>query len=210
MKLYLALDTATARPTLALGTPAEPGTDLAVASRHELSREIERVAAGLLAGRGVSPRDLAGVVVADGPGSFTGLRIGIAFAKGLCRAARLPLLAAPSLQGAARAAAPDGFAVLAEYEALRGDVFRAVYRFHAGAVDVLLAPELTDSQAPVPGEVAVRAGESSASAAALIGLVGIPDGAAQVPDPASWEPAYGRRAEAEARRLAREDRARGP
>jgi len=127
--LYLALDTATDRPTLALGTPADPGADLALPGRRELSRDIGRLAAELLAGRGMRAANLAGVVVADGPGSFTGLRIGVAFAKGLCRAAGLPLLALPSLLGAARAAAPDGTPVLVTYDALRGDVFGAAYRF---------------------------------------------------------------------------------
>jgi len=202
--LYLALDTATDRPTLALGTPDDPGADLALPGRRGLSRDIERVVAALLGSRGARVQGLAGVVVADGPGSFTGLRIGIAFAKGLCRAAAVPLLAAPSLLGAARAAAPDGLAVLVAYDALRGDVFRAAYRFGAGGVEELLAPELAPAHSPVPGAIALRAGEAAASAAALIRLVGVVGGARAVADPAPWEPAYGRRAEAEVRLRARQ------
>ncbi len=204
MTLYLALDTATDRPTLALGTPADPGADLALPGRRELSRDIGRLAAELLAGRGMRAANLAGVVVADGPGSFTGLRIGVAFAKGLCRAAGLPLLALPSLLGAARAAAPDGTPVLVTYDALRGDVFRAAYRFDAGGVEVLLAPELAPAHSPVPAAIVLHAGEAAASAAALIRLVGVVGGARAVADPAPWEPAYGRLAEAEARLRARQ------
>lgn len=204
MTLYLALDTATDRPTLALGTPADPGADLALPGRHELSRDIERAAAALLGSRGARAQGLAGVVVADGPGSFTGLRIGIAFAKGLCRAAGVPLLAAPSLLGAARAAAPDGSAILVAYDALRGDVFRAAYRFGAGGVEVLLAPELAPAHSPAPAVIVLHAGEAAASAAALIRLVGVVGGARVVADPAPWEPAYGRLAEAEARLRARQ------
>jgi tRNA threonylcarbamoyladenosine biosynthesis protein TsaB len=210
MTLYLALDTATGRPTLALGTPADPGADIPLPGRRELSRDIERLAAGLLGARGARVQGLAGVVVADGPGSFTGLRIGIAFAKGVCRAVGVPLLAAPSLLGAARAAAPDGAAALVAFDALRGDVFRAAYRFGAGGVEVLLAPELARAEDPEPPGIAVRAGEAAASAAALIRLIGVAGGAEAVADPASWEPSYGRLAEAEARRLGRQAGERRP
>ncbi len=202
--LYLALDTATDSPSLAVGSPDDPGPDLRLADRHQLSREIERAAASLLADRAARPRDLAGVIVADGPGSFTGLRIGVAFAKGLCRAAGLPLAAAPSLLGAALAASGGRGTVLAAYDALRGDVYRALYRFGPGAVEVVTPPERVAADAPEPAGPAplVRAGARHASAAALIRLLSCQGAVAPVAAPESWEPVYGRLAEAEARRRA--------
>lgn len=202
MAYYLALDTATDRPSLALGSPDAPGEDLSVPSRHELSRQIERLVGALLSERGVAARELAGVAVADGPGSFTGLRIGIAFAKGLCRAASLRLLAAPSLMGAARAAARGSEPVVAEYDALRGEVYRAAYRF-GPTVEVLAAPALVASGSPLGYAAGSYATAAHASAASLLRLVGVPGGAVAVADPSAWEPAYGRPAEAEARYRAR-------
>ncbi|HTT67930.1 MAG TPA: tRNA (adenosine(37)-N6)-threonylcarbamoyltransferase complex dimerization subunit type 1 TsaB [Gemmatimonadales bacterium] len=212
---YLALDTATDVPTLALGSPDAPGEDLRIASRRDLSRDVERVAAELLARRGARVRDLAGVIVADGPGSFTGLRIGIAFAKGLCRAAGLALASAPSLLGAALAASGGRGTVLVEYDAQRGDRYRAVYRFAdappdrrgvtgSARVEVLAAPTLVPGDAPPPSlPDLVRAGAAHASAACLIRLGAVAGGLAGIAAPDAWEPAYGRLAEAEARYRAR-------
>ena len=138
--------------------------------------------------------------VASGPGSFTGLRIGIAFAKGIARALNIPLLVAPSMMGAAWNAGRGR--VVVEYDALRGDVYRAIYQFDAGAVQTIEAPAVVSVGAPVPGG-AGRRSAADASAAALLGLVGLKGGAASVDDPGAWQPAYGRPAEAEARRLAR-------
>jgi tRNA threonylcarbamoyladenosine biosynthesis protein TsaB len=205
VKPVLALDTATVRATFAAGMPGSFVADEAITERRELSRALESVAAEVLRAAGLSPRDLGAVVVADGPGSFTGLRIGIAFAKGLCRALGVPLLAAPSLLGAARAVSAGAGTVLAEYDALRGDVYRAVYRFGADdAVTVIQAPTLVPRSAPVL-ELA-RASEREASAAALLRLAAAPGGLTPIVDPAGWEPAYGRPAEAEARLLARHAR----
>lgn len=155
------------------------------------------------------------MIVADGPGSFTGLRIGIAFAKGLCRAAGLRLLAAPSLLGAAFAATGGRGTALAAYDAQRGDEYRALYRFTAeraagaaGAartvVEVLAAPALVPGGAPAaPAPDLVRAGAAHASAAALVRLVDAAGGVVELAAPDAWEPAYGRLAEAEARLRAR-------
>ena len=213
--MYLAFDTATDVPSLAVGSPDAPGDDVRLASRRDLSRDIEHATAALLARRGVGLADLAGVVVADGPGSFTGLRIGIAFAKGVCRARGLPLLAAPSMLGAAFAVAGGAGAVLVEYDALRGDVYRAVYRFAsavsgvgpgvASAVAVLEAPALVPRDAPPPAHARlIRAGAAHASAGALIGLHGLAGALATIESPDRWEPSYGRLAEAEVRRRAAE------
>ena len=207
-EIYLALDTATDRPTLALGTPEAPGENVAASHRRDLSRDIDRLARELLASRGVAARQLAGIVVADGPGSFTGLRIGIAFAKGLARVLGVPLLTAPSMLGAAHAVtarlpvSASARLVVVEYDALRGEVYRAVYRFDPGSIEVVERPSLRRSGDAAPTQ-ARRAGDRDASAAALLSLVGSAGGAQAVPQPASWEPDYGRPAEAEARRLAR-------
>jgi tRNA threonylcarbamoyl adenosine modification protein YeaZ len=214
---YLALDTATDTPSVAVGIPGEAVADVRLSGRRELSREIERLVERLLSARGFVAPDLAGVIVADGPGSFTGLRIGIAFAKGLCRAAGLPLLAGPSLLGAALAACGGEGTVLAEYDALRGDVYRAVYRFTrpsvgkpsgrgvtAGVVEVLAAPALVPRDAPWPPYPALlRADAGLASAASLVGLHAFAGGLALLDPPDAWEPAYGRLAEAEVRYRAR-------
>jgi tRNA threonylcarbamoyladenosine biosynthesis protein TsaB len=60
------------------------------ARRH--ARDVAPVTAGLLAERGWSPRDLAGVVVGLGPGSYTGLRVGIMSARTLAYATGCALI----------------------------------------------------------------------------------------------------------------------
>ena len=52
----------------------------------------------LLEGLSLEPADLAGVVVSRGPGSCTGLRVGVSAAKGLCMALNIPLLSVGSLE----------------------------------------------------------------------------------------------------------------
>jgi tRNA threonylcarbamoyladenosine biosynthesis protein TsaB len=204
----MAIDSATDVPTFAVGTPAAPGDEVRMEDRRALSRDIERVLAAVLAARGVRARDLAAVLVADGPGSFTGLRIGAAFAKGLCRALGVPLLSAPSLLGAAaHAVRASGRTMPVEvevrYDALRGECFRARYLFGARGVQVLVAAALAPGGS-APGTTAagvLAAGAADASAAALLGLVGWKGGPALVAAPGGWEPVYGRPAEAEARRI---------
>ena len=207
--MILALDTATDVPSLALGTPEAPGEDLRLPDRRDLSRHIGREVAGLLAARGAGPQDIASVIVADGPGTFTGLRIGTAFAKGLCRALGVPLLAAPSLVGAAVHAARRSGAVLpldvvVRYDALRGEWYRAVIRVSASGVLVLVPPGLSPSigGGEPSGPGSIEATERDASASALLSCVGLRGGPVAVERPGAWEPVYGRLAAAETKRLA--------
>jgi tRNA threonylcarbamoyladenosine biosynthesis protein TsaB len=207
VSLHLAIDTATARASLAVGTPRGVATLRVIEGRRDLSRAIERVSAELLEAADARARDLAGVVVADGPGSFTGLRIGVAFAKGVCRALGVPLLAVPSLMGAARAALEGAGTVLAHYDALRGEAYRALYAFAAdGSVTVLEPPAIVASAALAAPPGSHLASEREASAAALLKLVGVLGGALALDDPSTWVPAYGRPAEAEARLRERQSR----
>lgn len=60
-------------------------------------RTLGRELAGILSGSGVSVEELGLIVVSGGPGSFTGLRIGMSTAKGISAGRRLPLVAVPTL-----------------------------------------------------------------------------------------------------------------
>lgn len=69
---------------------------------------------------GITVRDLGGIAALRGPGSFTGLRIGLATVLGLHQALGVPATALPSLQVMAAVAA-EGRTVIAAVDALRGD-----------------------------------------------------------------------------------------
>ncbi|MDB4949637.1 MAG: tRNA N6-adenosine(37)-N6-threonylcarbamoyltransferase complex dimerization subunit TsaB, partial [Gemmatimonadetes bacterium] len=78
---------------------------------------------------GLAPADLRGVVVAGGPGSFTGLRIAAATAKGLVAALGVPMFAYSGLLAAAAGHWGAGRPVCALFDARRRDVYLACYRF---------------------------------------------------------------------------------
>lgn len=104
----------------------------------------------MLGRAGARPANLAAVVVGIGPGSFTGLRIGLATAKGLCYAARVPLVGASSLAAMALAAvdeAEEGGLLVPCLDARKGEVYCGFYRRRGGRVEAegpeaVLAPEL--------------------------------------------------------------------
>ncbi|RZK23712.1 MAG: tRNA (adenosine(37)-N6)-threonylcarbamoyltransferase complex dimerization subunit type 1 TsaB [Hymenobacter sp.] len=87
----------------------------------------------LVANTGHTVRDLAAVAVSDGPGSYTGLRIGAAAAKGLCFALDVPLVAVGTLpalahQVAARIPHADRYLYAPMLDARRQEVYTALYR----------------------------------------------------------------------------------
>ena len=85
--------------------------------------------------------DLTAVAVSEGPGSFTGLRIGMAAAKGLALSLSLPLIAVPTFDAiAARVAAglspgtPEDLAVV--FDARRDDVYIGIYQLQHGRAEL--------------------------------------------------------------------------
>jgi tRNA threonylcarbamoyladenosine biosynthesis protein TsaB len=80
----------------------------------------------------LGPERLSGVAVATGPGSFTGLRIGMAVAKGLVMAQRVPLVGIPTLDVLASAQGHDRRPLAAVLRAGRGRICVAIYRWRFG------------------------------------------------------------------------------
>ncbi len=77
---------------------------------------------------GLAPRDLELITVTTGPGSFTGLRIGIATAKGLSYALGCALVGVPTLDALAYGACQPSGLVVPALDARRREVYAAVYR----------------------------------------------------------------------------------
>ena len=83
--------------------------------------------------------DLTAVVVAHGPGSFTGVRVGLSAAKGLSEAGGVPLIAVSQL--ALLAAGAEGEVVYAVLDAGRGEFYFGEYRGHECLREALLTGE---------------------------------------------------------------------
>ncbi len=71
--------------------------------------------------------DLDAVAISQGPGSYTGLRIGVSTAKGLCYGLDIPLIAIPSLQSLAALAKWDDGLICPMFDARRMEVYSALY-----------------------------------------------------------------------------------
>jgi len=90
-------------------------------------------AGGLLARCGLAWTDLDGIAVSVGPGSFTGLRIAVAFAKGLAFAGGLRVAAVSTLEALACVAeAPVGARVCAALDARKHEVYAALFEVVSG------------------------------------------------------------------------------
>jgi tRNA threonylcarbamoyladenosine biosynthesis protein TsaB len=100
----------------------------------------------MLADAGWTPESLEALAVAVGPGSFTGLRIGLAAVKGLALALGLPVAAVPTLDAMAASLPFAALPVCPVLDARKGEVYACLYRWDAGVMRrewdyVALAPE---------------------------------------------------------------------
>ena len=97
------------------------------------SQTLLPMAAGLLEQCGLKPQDLDLIAVAAGPGSFTGLRIGVAAAKGLAWAAELPCAGCSTLEAMAWSLAGFQGEVCAAMDARRHQVYNARFQVNGTA-----------------------------------------------------------------------------
>ena len=227
---WLALDTATDVASVAVGRggeggsrsvgPPQAGSHVQGARRH--AAEIIRLIDFALGRVGIRSAELDGIVVGDGPGSFTGLRIGWAAAKGLAQEAGLDVVASLPL---------GPVPIAACFDALRGQVYGAQYVIHPDRVETLVAPavltiaDLASAAPAIPrlvvGDGATRYREAVVewcgtapvplealppTATLLLSLRSRAGAGRAIEDLTTAEPTYGRPAEAQARWEARHGR----
>lgn len=205
----LAFDTSGPAGSVAVGRGGEVLARVALERRSEHAARLVPAIADALTACGLAARDVEGVVVGEGPGSFTGVRVAAATAKGLSRALAVPVWAVSSLAGTAlaRGDAPVRYAL---FDARHDRVYGACYRVD-DVVEVVVEPHaglLTDALEGAP-ESAVFVGGGAVRHRAAIeragfavedgdalgvaeGLLAFRRGAALAPivEPAAWEPRY--------------------
>ncbi|MGH7524982.1 MAG: tRNA (adenosine(37)-N6)-threonylcarbamoyltransferase complex dimerization subunit type 1 TsaB [Gemmatimonadales bacterium] len=219
--ITLALDTATDRCSVAVsdGTRTAAG-QVDGARRHAGS--LLGLIDSALGELDASPAAIGRIIMADGPGSFTGLRVAAAVAKALSWHRQLEWRVAPSLLArAAQHVPPRGGVVVAASDALRGELYAACWRFGPGwlerlgsaaramppeslkqwaSVDVVVGsipPTLVDRVKAATNCEPIVGEAALPHAATLLALVTIPGATTLVSDAAAWAPEYGRPAEAQ-------------
>ena len=86
----------------------------------------------------VKKNELEGVAVSIGPGSFTGLRIGLAAAKMMAYALHIPLIAVPTLEALAHHTICEGVRLVPMMDAQKGNVYAQEFAWEAGAEELTL------------------------------------------------------------------------
>jgi tRNA threonylcarbamoyladenosine biosynthesis protein TsaB len=158
--IVLALDTSTLTASCAVvrATDGDAGVTVLAAEDGPASAHSERIlplVARVAAAAGVAPSAFDAFAVGAGPGSFTGLRIGMATAKGLAFAAGRPLWVVSSLAALALDLAELGDAALyvPVLDARRGEIYAGFYA-RGGNVVTAVAPERVIPPAELPALVA--------------------------------------------------------
>jgi tRNA threonylcarbamoyladenosine biosynthesis protein TsaB len=217
----LALETSTLAGGIALvdgeRTVGEYVLNVRITHSERLMPAVDRV----LTDAGWTARDLEGLAVAIGPGSFTGLRIGLSVAKGLAFALRIPVAAVPTLDAMAAAFPFARYPVCPVVDARRDEVYCSLYRWNDARMHrewdyLALSPEALAARLREP---AVIVGDPVASIPSPFARRLPPEGRAQsvvavahlgrqrlavgeTVAPADLVPLYLRRPEAELRRRA--------
>jgi tRNA threonylcarbamoyladenosine biosynthesis protein TsaB len=223
----LAIDSSTRAAYVAVEVDGRLAAAETVTARANASSALLPAVDRAVRAAGLAPAEVAAVVVGGGPGSFTGLRIAAATAKGIVRALGVPLYAYSGLLAAAAAHREGGGAVCALFDARNREVFAGCWRFgDAGVEEVLgvaaagiddVVERLRGERVRFVGEGAVLHGallaeafgaaavaeEERSAAAGLLWLARAVPGAGRVRDAAAWEPDYVRAAGVERMAAAR-------
>jgi tRNA threonylcarbamoyladenosine biosynthesis protein TsaB len=144
--MLLAIDTSTRFVGVALYNGAQVLSETVWSSHDYHTVELAPAVEQTLARSGLKVSDLSALAVATGPGSFTGLRIGMALAKGISLARRLPLIGVPTLDVLASGQPVMDLPLIAALRAGRGRLAAGRYRAVSGAWEAAGEVELLTAQ----------------------------------------------------------------
>ena len=136
--LVLGVETSTMQGGVALvgssGLVSEYTLNIAVTHSERLLSTIDR----MLRDAGTDLAALEGIAVSIGPGSFTGLRIGLSTVKGLAYATGLPVVGVATLEALAWAVPFTGRQICPVLDARKREVYAAIFQYESGGLQTLM------------------------------------------------------------------------
>ncbi|MBN1931991.1 MAG: tRNA (adenosine(37)-N6)-threonylcarbamoyltransferase complex dimerization subunit type 1 TsaB [Desulfobacterales bacterium] len=139
----LAVDTATESCSVAIVNDGFPVAELTIVSSRMQSKHLMEMIRTVVNMSALSVSDLDGFAVTQGPGSFTGLRIGISTIKGLAAASGKPLVGISSLEAlAAQVSKCSNHLICPFLDARKKEVYFSLYRFESGVLKRQIAEQV--------------------------------------------------------------------
>lgn len=169
---YLAIDASTEQCSVALQYEGQQrifrSSDTPRAHAQVLLTMVDEV----IAESGVLLRDLEEIAVGAGPGSFTGVRIGMSIAQGLAFASQIPLVPVCSLEMLARALVDaehdeDECSLVACLDARMGEIYWASYRWRDGGLQIEHEPRVSSPDAFNKATIAIGRAKAAGHGLAL-------------------------------------------
>ena len=128
----LAVDTATNSCSVAATDGGKLAAELTLNKNETHSKHLMELIHSVLENTGFGVGDLDGLAVTVGPGSFTGLRIGMSTIKGLAHALGKPVVGISTLKALARQCGQTPHLICPLLDARKGEVYAATYHFNQG------------------------------------------------------------------------------
>lgn len=144
--MILAIDTSTPQIGIALYDGARVLAEHLWVSAVRHTVELAPAVEQMLRQTGLQVTDLTGLGIAIGPGSFTSLRVGLSFGKGLAMSRSLPLVGIPTLDVVAAPITPDARPLACLLPAGRGRLAIGWYRAHSTGWQALGDPHITTAE----------------------------------------------------------------
>jgi len=139
----LAVDTATKSCSVAIAQKETILAEVTLVSEQTHSKHLMEVIKSVSRLSGIAISDLDGFAVTKGPGSFTGLRIGLATVKGLAAASGKPMVGISSLKCLAIQSFVPSFNICPIIDARKGEVYWAFYRYDDNQLQQLCPEQVT-------------------------------------------------------------------
>jgi tRNA threonylcarbamoyladenosine biosynthesis protein TsaB len=148
-ELIVALESSTRRASVAARRSDRPVAEAWLESERAHASDLLPALDRLVTDLGSKPADLSAICVGTGPGSYTGLRVGIATAMGIARASGATVLGVPSGETLCFGACAPGASMILLLDARSGEIYYARYRRTDDEVETVDPPRVVR-----PGEVA--------------------------------------------------------
>jgi len=145
--MQLAIDTSTNTASLALANDSEILAELSWRCGQNHSSTLLPYLARLLNQTGSGLGSLDAIIVARGPGSFNGLRVGISTAKGLAFSLGVPVVGISTLAATSYQHAETGLPVCAIFNAGRGEIATAIYHMKGSWWQPIIGEHITNIEA---------------------------------------------------------------